>query len=66
MPTVAFDYPTPIALTEHLLNELFPAVPETPAATVIAGDAFELPDLAPDDLRKLLDAELQLIDKELG
>lgn len=63
-PTVAFDYPTPVALAQHLLDELFPSAPASQPTA--AAEAISLPDLSPDELRDLMAAELQLIDKELG
>lgn len=65
-PTVAFDYPTPVALAQHLLDETFPPVPAAQPAGSIDDGVIDLPDLSREQLRDLMDAELQLIDKELG
>jgi hypothetical protein len=62
---MAFDYPTPATLARHLLDQLVPAVSEPAATEDIDLEITGLPDLSPDELRGLLDAELQAIDEEL-
>jgi len=59
--TLAFDYPTIAILTQYLLETLFPAA--TPAADELEPD---LADLSRDQLKSLLDMELQFIDEELS
>jgi len=61
--TLTFDYPTAAALTRHLLAELVPATADAPPATSDPeAELAALEQLTRDDLKALLDAELDAID----
>ncbi len=42
-PTIVFDHPTPLAMTRHLLDRIFPDLPEAPAAPAPAAGQVEDP-----------------------
>jgi NAD(P)-dependent dehydrogenase (short-subunit alcohol dehydrogenase family)/acyl carrier protein len=63
--TTAFDYPTPATLARRLLGELFSDGSAPVAPEAIDDDHNGLSHLSRDELRGLLDAELQAIDEEL-
>jgi acyl carrier protein len=61
--TMAFDYPTIATLTQHLLNELLPKEIQAAPAPQEDESLIELEDLSRDELKALLDQELQSVDE---
>jgi hypothetical protein len=63
--TLVFDYPTPLALSGRLLDELFPVTIATVAAPPAETETVAPLPLARDVLRDLLESELAAINEEL-
>lgn len=61
--TLVFDYPTAATLTKHLLAEILPISADKPPAVPESEDELAaLEQISRDDLKSLLDAELDAID----